>query len=104
MPKPPPPRRRLTMTKEIEAAIIHLLQKRAPTSSICPSDVARYLHPHNEPAWRALMPHVREVAAVMQDDKRLRITRGGQDLAPQDLHHGAIRLRRGPGFDTGPLT
>jgi hypothetical protein len=87
------------MTQAIEAAIVHLLQQRAPTSSICPSDVARHLHPHDEAAWRALMPQVREVAATLRDKGHLRITRGGKDVAPQDVHHGAIRLARGPAFD-----
>jgi Protein of unknown function (DUF3253) len=88
------------MIETIEAAIVELLRQRAPTSSICPSDVARRLHPHDEAAWRALMPQVREAAGTLRDKGLVRITRSGEDVAPQDLHHGAIRLKRGKAFDT----
>jgi hypothetical protein len=70
-----------------------LLRARAPTSTICPSDVARALAPGDEPAWRALMPEVRRVAAALVREGRLRATRGGVDvdaLAPG----GPIRLAR----------
>jgi Protein of unknown function (DUF3253) len=48
------------------------------------------------------MPRVREVAGALRDDGRLRVTRGGIDIAPAALHRGAIRLARGPGFETPP--
>jgi hypothetical protein len=44
------------------------------------------------------MPQVRDVAASMRDEGRSRITRGGVDIAADELHRGAIRLARGPGF------
>jgi Protein of unknown function (DUF3253) len=77
---------------------VRLLAQRAATSSICPSEVARALAP-DEAAWRALMPQVREVAQSMSDANRVRITRGGAPVARADLHHGAVRLSRGPRFD-----
>jgi Protein of unknown function (DUF3253) len=83
----------------IAAEILRQLGQRAAVSSICPSEVARALAPGDEAAWRALMPQVREVAAHLRDEGRVRITRGGADLAaPDDLHRGAIRLARGPSF------
>ena len=77
----------------IQATILDLLSRRAPTASICPSDVARALG-DSEAQWRALMPLVREVAAGMARAGRLRITRGATLLAPDELGRGPIRLRR----------
>jgi hypothetical protein len=82
----------------IAAEIVRLLARRAATSSICPSEVARAVE-LEDGAWRALMPQVREVAARLRDAGRLRITRGGRDIDPAALHTGAIRLVRGPRFD-----
>jgi hypothetical protein len=48
----------------IEATIFALLDARAPTATICPSDAARALGA-DEAAWRALMPEVRQVAAEL---------------------------------------
>ena len=82
----------------IEEEIVRQLSKRAVTSSLCPSEIARALQA-DETAWRALMPLVRETAAAMRDEGQLRITRRGVDMPAADLHHGAIRLARGPKFD-----
>jgi hypothetical protein len=81
------------IAKEIERQ----LSARAPTSSVCPSEIARALQ--SDPAdWRALMPRVREVAAAMRGQGRLQITRGGINVPDIALHRGAVRLARGPGF------
>jgi hypothetical protein len=82
---------------EIAQEIVHQLSRRAADSSICPSEVARALQ-SDEDAWRALMPQVREAAAAMRDEGRLRITRGGVDVPSDALHRGAIRLARGRDF------
>jgi hypothetical protein len=82
---------------EIAQEIVRQLSRRAADSSICPSEVARALQ-SDAAAWRALMPQMREVAAAMRDARRLRITRGGVDVPNDALHHGAIRLARGPDF------
>ena len=78
---------------DIAQEIVRQLSRRAADSSICPSEVARALQT-DEAAWRALMPHVREVAARLRDQGLLRITRGGVDIATEELHHGVIRLAR----------
>jgi hypothetical protein len=83
---------------DIAQEIVRQLSRRTAESSICPSEVARALQ-SDEAAWRALMPQVREVAAVMRDAGRLRITRGGVEVPSDTLHRGAIRLVRGPDFD-----
>jgi hypothetical protein len=82
---------------DIAQEIVRQLSRRAAESSICPSEVARALQ-SDEAAWRALMPQVREVAAAMRDEGRLRITRGGVEVPSNALHRGAIRLKRGPDF------
>ena len=86
--------------EQIAAEILRQLARRAADSSICPSEVARALA--DDVAWRALMPRVREVAATLRDQGRLRTTRGGIDVTPAALHRGAIRLARGPGFEASP--
>jgi Protein of unknown function (DUF3253) len=80
----------------IEPTISRLLAARPVSSSICPSEVARALASADQ--WRAEMTAVREVARAMAADGRLRITRGGADIDLTSLHHGAIRLARGPRF------
>lgn len=77
---------------DIEATILALLQARAATASICPSEVARALAP-DESAWRPLMPAVRRVAAAMASARRLRVTARGVDVDASDVH-GPIRLAR----------
>ncbi len=90
------------MTNEaIAQEIKRQLSKRAATSSVCPSEIARALD-DDELAWRALMPQVREVADLLRDEGRLRITRKGVDVPSDTLHQGAIRLARGPGFAEWP--
>jgi hypothetical protein len=83
--------------QDIEHCMIDLLRRRAKTSSICPSDVARALA-GDEGEWRALMPSVRETAARMAHADTLSITQGNAVLDPDRVDHGAIRLRRGPKF------
>ena len=85
------------IAQAIAQEIAHQLLRRAATSSICPSEVARALY-SIESEWRALMPRVRDVAAAMCIEGQVRITRGGVDVPSDELHRGAIRLARGPGF------
>lgn len=84
-------------TDAIAAMIVDLLSGRAPGASICPSDVARALAA-DEPAWRGLMPRVREVAAALALEAVIVITQGDRTVDPHDVDRGAIRLRRGPAF------
>lgn len=77
--------------------IVALLRRRAPESSICPSDVARTLA-DDEPTWRALMQPVRDEAAALARTGMVVITQGDRTLDPEDIDRGAVRLRRGPAF------
>ncbi|WP_250477470.1 MULTISPECIES: DUF3253 domain-containing protein [unclassified Caballeronia] len=82
---------------DIERCVLDLLGRRAETSSICPSDVARTLL-CDEEEWRALMPSVRKVAAHLACDGRIVIAQGRATLNPELTIRGPIRLRRGPTF------
>ena len=83
---------------DIAREIVRQLSMRAAESSICPAEVARALQ-SDEAAWRAGMRLVRDVAAAMRDQGRVRITRGGVDVPGDALHRGPIRLSRGPNFN-----
>jgi len=76
----------------IAAAIFELLDARAAPATICPSDAARALA-HDEPAWRALMPEVRRVAAALAAAGQLRVTQHGADVDALTAR-GPIRLGR----------
>ena len=84
---------------DIATTLFDLLRKRAPGASICPSDVARALA-KDEPAWRALMPSIRNTAAGLARSECIVITQGTDQVDPDDVDHGPIRLRRGPKFRT----
>ena len=97
----------------IDASLFALLRARAAASSICPSEVARAVAravaggparpSERAPAWRSLMPLVRERSAFWAGQGRLLIKRAGQALDPRgDLGGGPIRIGRGPDFERGP--
>ena len=81
--------------EQLAREILALLAARDAHASICPSEVARRVAPE---AWRELMPEVREAAAALAAQGRLRITQGDQDVRPDALTggqvRGPIRLRR----------
>lgn len=77
---------------KIAQTIGALLNARAPSASICPSDVARALETQDN-AWRALMPQIRRVAASLAAQGLLRVTRGEADVDAQSKG-GPVRLRR----------
>jgi Protein of unknown function (DUF3253) len=74
----------------LEAAILDLLGRRAPTSTICPSDAARAVAPDG---WRDLMEPARRAARRLVADGRVVITQGGRVVDPSTAT-GPIRIRR----------
>jgi hypothetical protein len=84
MQTPPPP-----TNEEIAQAIAALLEARAATSSICPSDAARRLRTDE---WRPLMPAIRRVAATLARQGRLRITQGARSVDPAEIERGELRV------------
>ncbi len=78
--------------EQIAATIFALLDARAATRTICPSDAARALR-QGEAAWRALMPEVRRVAAALAKAGLLRATQRGAEVDALSAR-GPIRLGR----------
>ena len=78
--------------RQLEATILDLLARRAPTSTICPSDAARAV---GDDDWRALMEPARQAAQRLVDAGQVDITQHG---TPVDLAtaRGPIRIRRRP--------
>ncbi|MBT2503606.1 DUF3253 domain-containing protein [Curtobacterium sp. ISL-83] len=76
--------------RALEQRIDELLDARARTSSICPSEVARSLEPDD---WRPLMEPARRAARRMMARGEVEITQGGSVVDPSTAK-GPIRIRR----------
>jgi hypothetical protein len=76
--------------RKLERTIIELLDSRAATSTICPSDAARAV---GDDDWRGLMDASRSAAARLVARGEVEITQHGE---PVDLAtaRGPIRIRR----------
>jgi hypothetical protein len=76
---------------KLERTILDLLERRAPTATICPSDAARAVG--TEDSWRDLMDPARAAAGRLVANGQVEITQGGEvvDLATA---RGPIRIRR----------
>ena len=77
-------------TDPLERSILDLLDQRAASSSICPSDVARSVSPEN---WRPLMEPVREAARRLVEEGAVEITQRGTPIPPGPTK-GPIRIRK----------
>lgn len=77
--------------EEIRQSIEGILDRRQPSATICPSEVARALDPTE---WRRLMPLVRAVAVVMAKEGALRISQAGNKVDLDRPFKGPIRLGR----------
>ncbi len=76
-------------TRRIDAALLTLLRSRHAGRSICPSDVARIA---GGPAWRALLPAVRDRAVAMNTTGEIEILRRGE-LVTSEPTKGVLRYR-----------
>ena len=74
----------------LEAAIRDLLERRAPTSTICPSDAARAV---GDDDWRELMEPARQAARRLVERGEVEITQKGEAV-DVDAARGPIRIRR----------
>ncbi|MFD8060052.1 DUF3253 domain-containing protein [Streptomyces cyaneofuscatus] len=79
--------------QRLEQTILELLDGRAPTATICPSDAARAVHDGDDDGWRALMEPVRQAARRLAAAGEVEITQGGRPVDPDEAH-GPIRIRR----------
>ncbi len=75
--------------EQIRIAISELLERRKPSATICPSEVARALSPDG---WRSLMPQVRTVAVEMAHAGVLEILLANRPIALDQPLRGPIRL------------
>ncbi|MGA8851046.1 MAG: DUF3253 domain-containing protein [Aeromicrobium sp.] len=76
--------------EDLERRILAMLDARARTSTICPSDVAREAAPED---WRPLMEPVRRAARRLVDRGEVEITQQG-DVVDLATATGPIRIRR----------
>ena len=76
---------------ELERTILALLDQRAPTSTICPSDAARAVGTGD--GWRELMEPARQAASRLVADGQVEITQGGK-VVDLSTAKGPIRIRR----------
>jgi hypothetical protein len=72
---------------DAERAILHLLGRRDPGKTICPSEAARALGGHEH------MALVREAAAALRERGELTVTQRGRPVDPATAR-GPIRLGR----------
>ena len=76
--------------QRLESAILELLARRAPTSTICPSDAARHV---GDDDWRDLMEPARQAAQRLVESGEVEITQHGE-VVDLDSARGPIRIRR----------
>jgi hypothetical protein len=74
----------------LEASILALLDERARSATICPSEAARSVDPDG---WEALMESARCAARRLVDAGEVEITQGGRVVDPSTCK-GPIRIRR----------
>lgn len=77
--------------RALEAAIVHLLDKRSSDGTICPSEAARLVAAGDD--WRALMEPARRAARRLVAEGVVVITQGGRIVEPSTAR-GPIRIRR----------
>lgn len=76
----------------LEQAILGVLASRDRGATICPSEAARAVEPDD---WKPLMERTRRAARRLVRQGSLVITKGGQEVSPDDAR-GPIRLRLRP--------
>jgi hypothetical protein len=78
------------LDRELTGAIRELLDARASTATICPSEAARRV---GGDQWRELMEPARRAARRLVADGEVEITQGGRVVDPSTAK-GPIRIRR----------
>lgn len=79
--------------RDLERAVLELLEHRGPGATICPSDAARAVYEGDDDGWRALMEPVRRVAGRLVEAGEVEITQGGRPVEPAKAR-GPVRIRR----------
>lgn len=78
------------LDRRLEETILSLLDQRAPTSTICPSEAARAV---DAEGWRDLMEPARRAARRLVAADLVRVTQRGRVVDPATAR-GPIRIRR----------
>ncbi|MEU7011615.1 DUF3253 domain-containing protein [Streptomyces sp. NPDC046332] len=81
------------MDWRLERVVLELLERRAPTATICPSDAARAVYAGDDDGWRELMEPARRAAQRLVAAGEVEITQGGRPVDPAEAR-GPIRIRR----------
>ncbi|MFI2635813.1 DUF3253 domain-containing protein [Streptomyces collinus] len=81
------------LTRRLEQVIMNLLEGRAATSSICPSDAAREAYEGDDEGWRALMEPARRAAWSLTAAGKTEVTQSGRPVTETEAR-GPIRIRR----------
>ncbi|MFF7073089.1 DUF3253 domain-containing protein [Streptomyces pseudovenezuelae] len=79
--------------QRLEQAIMSLLERRADTASICPSDAAREVYEGDDDGWRALMDPARRAAWRLVNAGEVEVTQGGRAVVETETR-GPVRIRR----------
>jgi predicted nucleic acid-binding Zn ribbon protein len=74
--------------RQLERAIVELVEERSPDKTICPSEAARQVRPDD---WRDLMERTRLAARRLYVRNEIECTRGGEPVDPWNPG-GPIRL------------
>ncbi|MEU1918272.1 DUF3253 domain-containing protein [Streptomyces massasporeus] len=88
------------LAQRLEQVIMNLLDRRAATSSICPSDAAREVHEGDDEGWRALMEPARRAAWRLVTAGKVEVTQSGRPVTETEAR-GPIRIRRAGGQRPG---
>ncbi|MFD9610885.1 DUF3253 domain-containing protein [Streptomyces sp. NPDC059083] len=81
------------LARRLETATRDLLERRAETASICPSDVAREVYDGDDDGWRDLMEATRQAAWRLAAAGEVEVTQGGRPVAENEAR-GPLRIRR----------
>ncbi|MFF7965284.1 DUF3253 domain-containing protein [Streptomyces sp. NPDC007903] len=79
--------------QRLEQVIMSLLERRAGTSSICPSDAARAAYEGDGDGWRDLMEPARQAAWRLVAAGEVEVTQSGRPVEESEAR-GPIRIRR----------
>lgn len=82
--------------RDLEDAIHDLLDARAASATICPSEAARRVGGDDDEGWRDLMEPARRAARRLVAAGEVEITQGGKVVDPSTAK-GAIRIRKARG-------
>ncbi|MEG8278942.1 DUF3253 domain-containing protein [Streptomyces sp. AHA2] len=79
--------------RRLERAIVDLLERRAATASICPSDAAREVYESDDDGWRTLMEPARRAAWRLVAAGEVQVTQAGRPVTQAEAR-GPVRIRR----------